>query len=156
VPDFKDVVIREARAEDLEALVAIFASDDKGGHGDTTDPEAFSDYREAFEAIAASANDTLYVAESDGSIVGTFQTTYSRSLPGRGGANLILEAVQTHPDCRGKGIGTTMVQAAIDEAHIRGCRLIQLMSNAQRTDAHRFYERMGFRQSHLGFKMKLK
>ena len=154
--DKGNVVIREAHIGDLAALIAIFAADDKGGHGDTTAPDAFSGYREAFEAITASANETLYVAETNGIVVGTFQTTYSRALPGRGGANLILEAVQTHPDYRGKGVGATMVRAAIEEAKKRDCRLVQLMSNAGREDAHRFYERMGFRQSHLGFKMKLK
>lgn len=35
-------------------------------------------------------------------------------------------------------------------------RAVQLTSNAARKDAHRFYERLGFAQSHLGFKLKLK
>ncbi|AJY47205.1 GNAT family N-acetyltransferase [Martelella endophytica] len=153
--DLDELVIREARLEDLPDLIAIFAADRLGGHGDTTDPEAYDDYRDAFEAIDASASNTLYVAELGDVIVGTFQTTYTRSLTGRGGAVLTVEAVQTHPDFRGRGIGARMVQTAIDEAKIEGCRLVQLMSNAARTDAHRFYERLGFRQSHHGFKMKL-
>ena len=154
--DIERLVIREAVLGDLDALIAIFAADALGGHGDTTAPEALSDYRSAFEEISASANDTLYVAELDDTIVGTFQTTFTRSLTGRGGAVLTIEAVQTHPDWRGRGIGAKMVGTAIDGAKVEGCRLVQLMSNRARTDAHRFYERLGFRQSHLGFKMKLK
>ncbi|QQM32578.1 GNAT family N-acetyltransferase [Martelella lutilitoris] len=150
------LVIREAVPGDLEALIAIFAADDLGGHGDTTDPEAYGDYRAAFDAIAASANDTLYVAELDGMVVGTLQTSFTRTLTGRGSAMLTIEAVQTHPDRRGRGIGARMIAAAIAEARAKDCRLVQLMSNRSRTDAHRFYERLGFTPSHLGFKMKLK
>lgn len=156
VPDLENLVIREARLDDLPVLISIFAADTLGGHGDTTSDEAYDDYRDAFEAIKASASNTLYVAELDDIIVGTFQTTYIRTLTGRGGASLTIEAVQTHPDWRGRGIGARMIETAIDEARIEGCRLVQLMSNAKREDAHRFYERLGFRQTHLGFKMKLK
>ena len=49
-----------------------------------------------------------------------------------------------------------MITHAIDVAKEAGARLVQLMSNASRTDAHRFYVRLGFTQSHLGFKMKLR
>ncbi len=150
------LVIREAVPGDLEALIAIFAADDLGGHGDTTDPQAYGDYRAAFDAIAASASDTLYVAELEGIVVGTFQTSYTRTLTGRGSAILTVEAVQTHPGWRGRGIGARMIAAAIEEARVEDCRLVQLMSNWSRTDAHRFYERLGFTRSHLGFKMKLK
>ncbi|WP_180901326.1 GNAT family N-acetyltransferase [Martelella soudanensis] len=153
--DPEDLLIREARLDDLPVLISIFAADTLGGHGDTNDADAYDDYRDAFEAIKASASNTLYVAELDDMIVGTFQTTYIRTLTGRGGATLTIEAVQTHPEWRGRGIGRKMIETAIDEARIEGCRLVQLMSNASRKDAHRFYERLGFRQSHLGFKMKL-
>lgn len=156
MPDLDKLVIREARLDDLPVLISIFAADTHGGHGDTTDADAYDDYRDAFEAIRASASNTLYVAEFDDYIVGTFQTTYIRTLTGRGGASLTIEAVQTHPDWRGRGIGSRMIAAAIEEARVEDCRLVQLMSNASRKDAHRFYERLGFKQSHLGFKMKLK
>ena len=154
--DIEGLMIRAARRDDLEALIAIFAADDLGGHGDTTDPEAYGDYRAAFDAIAASANDTLYVAELDGMVVGTFQTSYTRTLTGRGGAVLTIEAVQTHPDWRSRGIGAKMIAAAIEKARAEDCRLVQLMSNRSRADVHRFYERLGFTPSHRGFKMKLK
>ena len=37
----------------------------------------------------------------------------------------------------------------------RGCALVQLTSDKARTDAHRFYERLGFTPSHEGFKLLL-
>jgi GNAT superfamily N-acetyltransferase len=49
-----------------------------------------------------------------------------------------------------------MMRFAIEEARNAGARLVQLTSNKARADAHRFYERLGFEQSHAGFKMKLR
>jgi GNAT superfamily N-acetyltransferase len=40
-------------------------------------------------------------------------------------------------------------------ARAAGCRLMQLTMNATRTDARRFYERLGFTASHIGFKRDL-
>ncbi|MBX4999642.1 GNAT family N-acetyltransferase [Rhizobium lentis] len=154
--DLPDILIREACKEDLPALVALIAADALGGHGDTTDPEAFSDYARAFAVIEASPNQTLYVAERRGEVVGTFQTMLTTSLTGRGASAMIIEAVQTRADMRGQGIGNAMIEFAITEAKGRGARLVQLTSNAIRKDAHRFYERLGFKASHLGFKMALK
>ncbi len=151
-----DVIIRRAHEEDLSAIIAMFAADDKGGHGDTTDQDAYEDYLRAFHMIDASANEQLFVAELDGEVVGTFQLLYTRSLPSRGSLSMIIEAVQTRPDMRGRGIGARMIDYAVEEARRRDCRLAQLTSNSVRTDAHRFYERQGFAKTHTGFKMKLK
>ncbi|QRM55054.1 GNAT family N-acetyltransferase [Sinorhizobium sp. BG8] len=148
--------IRTATRADLRALIAIFAADALGGHGDTTEERAYDDYVRAFDRIEASPNDTLFVAEIGGEIVGTFQTTVLSSLPGRGSSSLLLEAVQTRQDRRGRGIGEAMIRFAIEEARRQGLGKIQLTSNAVRKDAHRFYARLGFEPSHIGFKLRLK
>ena len=149
------LVIRHAHESDLPALIALFADDPIGGHGDTSDREALGDYLQAFHAIDASSNEQLFVAEQEGEVVGTFQVLFNRTLTGRGGLSMLIEAVQTRADMRGRGIGAAMIEYAIGEARRRGCRLVQLTSNMARTDAHRFYERLGFARSHFGFKMKL-
>lgn len=151
-----EVTIRLAQRGDLPALVAIFAGDDVGGHGDTIDPAVFPAYRAAFDRIAANPLDALYVAELNGEIVGTFQTTFGTSLPSRGSSNLTIGAVQIRADMRGKGIGAVMMRYAIERGRDAGASLVQLMSNEKRADAHRFYTRLGFTRSHAGFKMKLK
>jgi GNAT superfamily N-acetyltransferase len=56
---------------------------------------------------------------------------------------------------RGTGLGSTLIQWCVDRARERGCALVQLTSDATRTDAHRFYERLGFRPTHVGFKLAL-
>ena len=149
------LAIRAARREDIPAIVALFAADEVGGHGDTTDPAALPGYEAAYDRIAESPADTLYVAELDGEVVGTFQTTQITTMTGRGGSSLTVEAVQTRADMRGRGIGEAMMRFAVERGREAGVRLVQLSSNAARTDAHRFYKRLGFVQSHVAFKMKL-
>ena len=150
-----ELIIRRAHESDLPALIEIFAADVIGGHGDTSDPSAFEDYLRAFHAIDASATEQLFVAETVEGIVGTFQINFNRVLTGRGGLSMIIEAVHTRPDMRSRGIGAAMVAYALEEARRRNCRQVQLTSNLARSDAHRFYERLGFAKSHAGFKMKL-
>ena len=148
-------VIRDAREDDVAALAAIFAGDDKGGHGDTADPAALPAYLAAFRHIAESSDNRLLVVQVDGEVVGTAQVTFTTSLTGRGSTRMTIEAVQMRADMRGRGHGEVLMRRCIELGRERGVRLIDLMSNASRTDAHRFYERLGFVKSHVGFKMKL-
>lgn len=150
------LAIREAQERDIPALAAIYAADDIGSHGDTTDSAALDDYHHAFAVIAASPNETLYVVELDGEIVGTFQTVILNKLVGRGSVSMAIEAVQTRSDMRGQGIGAIMIGYCIDKAKKLDVGTVQLISNMARLDAHRFYERLGFERRHFGFRMKLK
>jgi GNAT superfamily N-acetyltransferase len=56
---------------------------------------------------------------------------------------------------RGLRLGEQLLTWAIDEARRRGCQLIQLTTDKQRPDAHRFYERLGFAATHEGMKLRL-
>ena len=109
----------------------------------------------SFERIAASPADRLYVAELGGAVVGTFQTTLTPKISGRGRLVVTIEGVQTAAALRGRGIGAAMMRRAIEDARASGAGMVQLSSNAARTQAHRFYERLGFEKSHVAFKMKL-
>jgi GNAT superfamily N-acetyltransferase len=154
-PHVEGPVIREARRDDVPAIAALYAADAVGGHGDSADPAALPDYMAAFERIAASPADRLFVAEMDGAVVGTFQTTLTPMMTGRGRLVLTVEGVQTRADRRGAGIGAAMMRHALAQSREAGAGLVQLSSNAARTEAHRFYERLGFERSHVAFKMKL-
>lgn len=52
-------------------------------------------------------------------------------------------------------MGTRLVEWAVAEARARGCALVQLTTDRSREDAHRFYTRLGFQPTHLGFKPAL-
>jgi GNAT superfamily N-acetyltransferase len=94
------------------------------------------------------------VAERRGEVVGVCQLLVFRHLQAKGGLCAELESVHVHPDHRGTGIGGSLVGAAVDRARALGCYRIQLTSNRQRDDAHRFYESLGFAPTHVGYKMR--
>jgi GNAT superfamily N-acetyltransferase len=68
---------------------------------------------------------------------------------------MTIEAVRVRTDRRGGGLGRQLMTYAIERARDRGCRMVQLTTDKRRTDAHRFYERLGFVASHEGMKLKL-
>ena len=55
----------------------------------------------------------------------------------------------------GQGLGHQMIEWAVAQCQARGCGMVQLTSNKSRTEAHRFYARLGFEASHEGFKRLL-
>lgn len=145
--------LRRARREDLPAIVALYADDTLGATRET--PDELAPYEAAFAVIDADARQELMVAELDGRIVGTLQLTYIPQLSYRGQTVAQVEAVRVASGLRSRGLGRKMMEWAIARARAAGCRRLQLTSNKSRTDAHRFYERLGFARSHEGMKLAL-
>ncbi len=148
-----EYVIRSARREDIGAIVRMLADDQLGATRD--DPDNLDPYLRAFDEIVKDPNQLLVVVTSDDVPVGTLQLTVIPGLARRGALRGQVEAVRIHADHRGSGLGADLMQWAIAESRRRGCALVQLTSDTSRTDAHRFYERLGFTPSHTGFKLKL-
>jgi len=88
-------------------------------------------------------------------IVATLQLTYIPGLSRGGMRRALVEAVRVRSDLRGQRIGERLMEAAMDRARQRGCALIQLTTDLRRTDAHRFYQRLGFETTHAGMKRPL-
>lgn len=148
-----DYTIRKARRDDVDAIVHMLADDQLGAtRDDPTDPAA---YLQAFDLIDADPNQLLVVVVVDDETVGTLQLTIIPGLARRGALRGQIEAVRVRADHRGSGLGADLLRWAIDESRRRGCALVQLTSDTSRTQAHRFYERLGFEPSHTGFKLKL-
>ena len=148
--------LRPARIDDVRAVVELLAADQLGATRDgADDDEGLDPYRRAFEAIDADPAQLLLVADSGGEIVATMQLSFLPGLARRGALRAQIEAVRVRVDQRGSGLGGELMIWAIEEARRRGCALVQLTSDKRRTDAHRFYERLGFVASHEGFKLAL-
>lgn len=118
-------------------------------------PDDLAPYLTALERLSADPNQHLMVAVREGRVVGTLQLTVIPGLSRRGSTRSIIEGVRVHADERGSGLGTQLIEWAIDESRRQNCQLVQLTSDVTRTDAHRFYERLGFEASHVGFKLPL-
>jgi len=150
------LILREARPEDLEAIIRLHEEDELGSHGDAWSPETRPAYEAAFRAIARSPENRLFVAVDGDEVVGTFQLTFIPSLTGRGALRVKVESVKVRAVRRSAGIGARMMEFAEAEARAGGAALLELTSNKSRSDAHRFYERLGYTRSHEGFKKKLR
>ncbi|GAA3373208.1 GNAT family N-acetyltransferase [Streptomyces sannanensis] len=148
-----DLEIRPADSDDIPAIVAMLADDPLGAQRES--PDDLTPYLTAFRRLAADPNQHLTVAVREGRVVGTLQLTVVPGLSRRGATRSIIEGVRIHADERGSGLGTRLIEWAVAESRRQGCRLVQLTSDATRTDAHRFYERLGFEPSHVGFKLPL-
>jgi GNAT superfamily N-acetyltransferase len=148
-----DLEIRAAAADDVAAIVAMLADDPLGAQRES--PDDLAPYLAALERLSADPNQRLAVAVRDGRVVGTLQLTIIPGLSRRGATRSIIEGVRIHADERGSGLGTQLIEWAIGASRDQGCQLVQLTSDRTRTDAHRFYERLGFTASHTGFKLSL-
>ncbi|WP_033343919.1 GNAT family N-acetyltransferase [Catenuloplanes japonicus] len=147
------MLMRRAVADDIPAIVELLADDGLGrGRESVAD---LTPYRRAFEVVDLDPAQLLAVAEIDGVIVGTLQLTVIPGLSQRGRTRGLVEAVRIASARRGQGLGGELMRWVIAEARERGCSLVQLTSNATRGDAHRFYERLGFTPSHVGFKLEI-
>jgi len=147
---------RQATREDLPEIVRMLADDFLGAQRERFENPLPESYLRAFDEIEADKNNELIVAETDGEVVGTLQLTFTPSISFQGGRRASVESVRIDARYRGQGLGKELMKWAIERAREENCVSMQLTTNAERTDAHRFYENLGFKGTHLGMKLNLK
>jgi len=150
----QSVSIRPARREDVAAMIAMLADDHLGRARERVEDPLPAPYYAAFERVERDPNLTLVVAESEGRVVGCLQLAVLPGISSQGGVRGLLEDVRVATDCRSRGIGEQLVQWAVAEAKARGCNLVELLTHQTRTDAQRFYKRLGFTASHVGMTVR--
>jgi len=147
---------RQAIRKDLSEIVRMLADDFLGATRERYENPLPESYVKAFEEINADKNNELIVAEKDGKIVGTLQITFTPSISFQGGKRATVESVRVDEKYRGQGFGKELMKWAINRAREENCVAMQLATNSDRKDAHRFYEDLGFKGTHLGMKLYLK
>jgi len=150
-----DIFIRRAVRADLPAIVAMLADDPLGALREVYAEPLPDCYVQAFEALDAIPAQHLMVAAEGDDLVGTYQLTILPGIALRGMTRGQIEAVRVRRDRRSAGIGALMIARAIEQCREAGCGVVQLTTNKTRADAHRFYDRLGFTQSHFGYKLML-
>lgn len=143
---------REARREDVAAVVALLSDDALGMRRDCLGLEG---YLGAFDQMQQDAGNRLIVGEVAGRIVATYQFMVITGLSLRAARRAQVESVRVAADLRGQGIGAALMADAEARARAAGCRLLQLTSSAKRLRARKFYEELGFTPSHIGYKRDL-
>ena len=152
----QDPRFRLATAADLPAIVRMLADDDLGSQRERYETPLPAVYRSAFEQIESDPKHELIVAEQDGEVIGTLHLMFLPSLSFQGGLRAQVESVRVDKRVQNQGIGSKMMKWAMERAQQRGAHVVQLTTHKTRLDAHRFYERLGFKGSHLGMKLSLK
>ena len=150
-----NLIFRRATEADVPAIIKLLADDTLGASREALGAESLRKYLDAFRTIDADANQFLLVVDDGTEIVGTLQLTFIAGLARGGLKRALVEAVRVAGDRRGEKIGEAMFAWVLEKCRRENCGIVQLTTDKSRTDAHRFYDRLGFEPSHIGYKMML-
>ena len=136
------LVIREATPADAAALGRLV--------GELGYPAPSAEMPSRVHALGASGHAVVLVAELDGEVVGLATAHVLPTIHSATPAAL-LTALVVSETARGGGAGRALVARAEEWARAMGAVRIAVTSGAQRADAHRFYERIGYARTGVRF-----
>jgi ribosomal protein S18 acetylase RimI-like enzyme len=148
------ITLRPACREDVAAIIGMLADDHLGRARERLEEPLPKLYYDAFARLSSDPNIQLMVAEEGGNVVGCLQLCILPGLSSQGASRGLIEDVRVASDRRSRGIGEQLVQWAVGEAKVRGCKLVELLTHHTRIEAQRFYERLGFAKSHVGMTIR--
>ena len=138
--------IRPARAQDATQLSALLT--------ELGFPAPAETIAERLSGLIK-ANETVLVATHGDDVIGMASVHMTPVLHRPTPVGRVTALVVTE-SARGRGVGRALVSAAERMLRERGCELIEVTSNQRRTDAHAFYERLGYEVTSLRFKKTLR
>lgn len=136
--EMPEIAIRKANSADLKQIIALYKElqpDDQPINADT----AASVWK-----CAVSSGVTYFVADDNGRIVASCYIAIIPNLTRRCASIGFIENIITASGYRRRGIGQRLLEVAIEYAKAQGCYKVTLQSGIKRTDAHKFYESIGF------------
>jgi ribosomal protein S18 acetylase RimI-like enzyme len=148
------ITIRSARRDDVAIIVGMLADDALGSGRERIEDPLPESYFTAFAKVDRDPNIQLVVAEDGEGVVGCLQLCVLPGLSSQGASRALIEDVRVASHRRSGGIGEQLVQWALTEARAKGCVLVELLTHSSRVDAQRFYERLGFKRSHVGMTVR--
>jgi GNAT superfamily N-acetyltransferase len=110
------------------------------------DPELSAEEAEAtWRTLLDQPNVRLIVADYDGELVATCMLAFIPNFASGGRPIGFIEHVITLAEFRGQGFARAVLEYALGLAWSKNCCKVVLLSGAQRVEAHRLYESLGFR-----------
>jgi len=149
--DQTKLLIRPAGEEDLQKVLELYAQP----AFDAGNVLPLETAKSLLRRFADYPDYTLYVAERDGEVVGSFALLVMHNLGHLGTPSAIVEDVVVAPTFQERGIGKAMMQFALETCRDKGCYKLMLSSNARREQAHAFYEALGFERHGYSFRVDL-
>jgi GNAT superfamily N-acetyltransferase len=145
------LTVRPAAEADLPAVLVLYAQPGM----DDGRMLPLAEARRLLARFAAYPDYTLYVAELEREIVGTFALLVMDNLGHLGAPSAIVEDVVVAPSQQGRGVGRAMMDFARQKSIEKGCYKLVLSSNAKRERAHAFYEQLGYERYGYCFRLDL-
>ena len=139
--------IRQATAADVPQVIGLYAQTAFDNGNVLNEAEA----QTVFARFACYPNYRLFVACDGAQVVGSYALLVMDNLGHRGTPSAVVEDVVVAASQQGQGIGRLMMAHAVAEAKAAGCYKLALSSNLKRTEAHQFYEALGFTQHGVSF-----
>lgn len=137
-----DIVIREARDDELDAVAAV-AVDAYAEYAERMSPDAWSAFAQNIANVRGRMLDAeVVVAERDGRIVGTVTlfTDWRGAQPGSYGVRLLA----VPPAERGTGVGRALMEHCIVRAERDGKDRVLLTTTQEMESARDLYDKLGF------------
>ena len=135
-------MIREARMEDLDALLELYLF----LHEDSI-PDHDQHLKDTWEKIISDPDHHLIVNETDGKIVSSCVCVIIPNLTRNVRPYAFVENVVTHQDYRGKGLATACLDYAREIARKENCYKMMLLTGSRNPKTLRFYESAGYNSS---------
>ncbi|MFM1653027.1 GNAT family N-acetyltransferase [Brevibacillus sp. B_LB10_24] len=146
---------RMATKRDVKEIVRLLADDELGSKREKYEDPLPEAYYNAFSAIEDQSGNQILLVMEDEIVIGCLQLTIIPGLARLGMKRAQIEGVRVDKNYRGQKVGEALFREAIAIAKSEGCGLVQLTTDKDRKDAHRFYEKLGFTSSHEGMKLIL-
>jgi GNAT superfamily N-acetyltransferase len=140
---------RAASKADLPDVLRLYAQPDL----DDGNVLSVAEAERIFDRMTSYPDYQLYVAVTDGKVVGTFALLVMDNLGHLGAPSGVIEDVAVDPTRQGMGIGKVMVGHAISLCREKGCYKVVLSSNFKRERAHAFYESLNFERHGYSFRI---
>jgi len=132
--------IRKIRQDELPSLLSLYR------HLHPSDPElaVTTDVEHLWRRIFADSQSHYLVADVAGQIVSSCTLAIILNLTRGARPYGLIENVVTHPDFRRRGIGTRMLQSALELAWEQDCYKVMLLTGRKDEATLRFYQQAGF------------
>ena len=144
----KDLIIRFAKDYDVEDMAEIHAIGKKVAYSGIIDNNYLDrsvndlDYRNEQMWKRYDSRNSI-VAELNGDIVGFAQWVFGNESSGLGYAMSELCSLYIHPEYKGNGIGTALINRVKQLCSAAGCKNLQLYCLEQNTRSINFYKKHG-------------
>ena len=133
------MTIREVADDELSALLSLYAH--LHPEDGTLPPDEAAPL---WGTLRRDPNQHHLGAYQDGSLVATCTLVVIPNLTRGGRPYGLIENVVTHPDFRQRGIGTAVLEHALQTAWKCGCYKVMLLTGSKTESTLRFYEKAGF------------